>query len=678
MRGRVFIILSCFLLSLFAPYSPFTTSAQAEGSPVCCEAAEVDLYLLGDSDLQLSPFVDLFSETSSSRSFETSIASSEQIGKWDLESAWPGTVPDATWSVELGYTVSDSGGANLNVSATVTLGGSSFTGFLGANQQFVPQGSGTITIDVPVEEVQVSGTSEISISINARNILFQVPEVGAKVEFFWGSEEHPSSLTAELPIVDLTLDEPVVEGDLVYFTVRIESPFGMEALVFSKSIDLNVNGALQTADPTEVLDGDAILVIWEWDGASGGQESVNVSVSYEFQEGLVLTGSSDFEIETFDGTGSGGGFYPANEPLRTNGKGSPLDVSISMELDSEDGGLRLAQTTVLTIEGEMAFWIRWGLDHLGDETIPLSPVLKNFDGGNVNDEQRGSRVIESAEVSQFENYMDSYYITFFRLGLGLESEELIGDLSDAQSFAITLDLMGEDRVRNSPLKLRIDSLTPITSGVNYRILNSAFMSPQPSPLWSVYDLFLTIESSAMTSFSGLDVKQTDEIELTYMRFPWGESGTLTASGLTQSDKFTIDSYPTTSIIHAPIGLTITMTLALAGGLWLAFRMVRNRVKYPLMIEMVLVPVVFLLHFFAFEPLYILASSGSVVFVWWATALISPKTAQTAAEQSKPQVMLANFPTIACPQCQTSNPVTSDLRPIRIQCTGCDRIIKIVA
>ena len=102
------------MLSLFAPYSPLTTSAHAESSPVCCEAAEVDLYLLGDSDLQLSPFVDLFSETSSSRSFETSIASSEQIGKWDLESAWPGTVPDATWSVELGYTVSDSGGANLN------------------------------------------------------------------------------------------------------------------------------------------------------------------------------------------------------------------------------------------------------------------------------------------------------------------------------------------------------------------------------------------------------------------------------------------------------------------------------------------------------------------------------------------------------------------------------------
>ena len=678
MQGRAFLILSCFMLSLFAPYSPVTSSALAEDTKVCCDATEVELYLLGGSNLELSPFADLLSETSYSSSFETSVASSEEIGKWSLESAWPGIVPDSTWTVEMDYTVSDAGGANLNMSATVTIGGSSFTAFLGPDQQFVTQGSGTISIDVPIDQVPVSGTSEISVSINARTIVFSVPASGAKVEFFWGGEENPSALTAELPLIDLTLDEPVVEGDMVYFAVRIESPFGMEALVFSKSIALQVNGALISEDPTEVLDGEAILVIWTWDGASGGEETVTATVSYELQDGVTLTGAASFDIETFDGTGDGGGYYPLNEPLRTNGKGSPLDISISMELESEDGGLRLEQTTILTIEGEMAFWIRWGLDHLGDETIPLSTVLKNFDGGNINDEQRGSRVIESAEVSQFENFMDSYYITFFQFGLGLESEELIGDLSEAQSFAITLDLMGEDRVRNAPLKLRIDSLTPITSGVNYRLLNSAFMSPQPSPLWSTYDLFINIQSSLMTSFSFIDLKQSDDLDVNYLRFPWGESATISASGLTQSDKFTLDSQPTTSIIHSPIGLTLTMTLVLAAGLFFAFRMVSNRSKYPLMIEMILVPVVFLLHFFAFEPVYILASSGGIVFIWWATAIISPKTSNGERTNSKPQIVVENFPTIACPQCQTSNPVTSDLRPIRIQCTGCDRIIKIVA
>lgn len=663
---------------MFAPFSPIVSTAQAEDAKVCCDATEVDLFLIGDGDQKLSPFTDAFSETSSSVSFETSITSSEQVGKWNLDSAWPGTVPESTWSIELAYEVSDAGGANLNMSATVTIGGSSFTAFLGVDQQFVAQGPGTITIDVPVEEVQVSGTSEISVSVSARTVVFSVPSGGPKVEFFWGSEDHPSALTADLPIVDLTLDEPVVEGDLVYFGVRIESPFGMEALVFSKSISLQVNGVSQTQDPTEVLDGDAILVIWTWDGASGGEETVNVSVSYELQDGLTLDGAADFDIETFDSTGDGGGYYPLNEPLRTNGKGSPLDISVSMELESEGGGLLLGQTTILTIEGEMAFWMRWGLDHLGDETIPLSNVLKNFDGGNVNDEQRGSRVIESAEISQFENYMDSYYITYFQFGLGLESEELIGDLSDAQSFAITLDLMGEDRVRNAPLKLRIDSLTPIVTGSSYRILDSAFMKNQPSPLWSTYDLFINIKSSAMTSFSTIDVLQTDSIELNYLRFPWGESATLSASGLTQSDEYSIDSQPTTSILHAPIGLTIAITLILAGGLLFAFRMVANRSKYPIMIEMILVPIVFLLHFFAFEPIYILGSSGGIVFIWWATAVISPKTKNAKGAASKPQIIVENFPTIACPQCQTSNPVTSDLRPIRIQCSGCDRIIKIVA
>ena len=666
------------MLSLIAPYSPLLATAQADDVKVCCDAIETDLYLIGDSDLQLSPFTELFSDSSSSASFETAVTSSEPVGKWILESAWPGLVPESTWTVEMDYTVTDAGGANLNLSATLVVGGSSFTGFLGVDQSFVAQGSGKVSIDILVEEVEVNPGSEISLSINARTVVFSVPSGGAKVEFFWGSEEHPSVLTAELPIIDLTFDEPIVEGDMVYFTVRIDSPFGMEALVFSKSIELSINGVAQTVDPTEVLEGDSILVIWEWDGASGGEETVNVSVTYELQEGLILTGTADFDIETFDGTGEGGGFYPLNEPLRTNGKGSPLDVSISMELDSEDGGLRLAQTTILTIDGEMAFWIRWGLDHLGDETIPLSPVLKNFDGGNINDEQRGSRVIENAELSQFENYMDSYYITFFRLGLGLESEDLIGDLSDAQSFAITLDLMGEDRVRNAPLKLRIDSLTPITSGADYRILSSAFMSPQPSPLWSVYDVFMTIKTSAMTSFSTIDLKETDDVDINHLRFPWGESATIQAMGMTQSDKFTIDSRPTTLILHAPIGLTMMMTLILAGGLWLSFRMVRNRAKYPLMIEMVLVPVVFALHFFALEPLYVLTSSGTIVFIWWATAMISPRTGDAKKPQSSPQVLLTNFPTIACPQCQTSNPVTSDLRPIRIQCSGCDRIIKIVS
>ena len=143
-------------------------------------------------------------------------------------------------SIELAYAVSDAGGANLNMSATVTIGGSSFTAFLGVDQQFVAQGSGTISIDVPVDEIPVSGTSDISVSVSARTVVFSVPSGGPKVEFFWGSEDHPSALSCATT-GRFDTDEPVAEEDIVYFGVRIESPFGMEALNF-QTISLQVNG----------------------------------------------------------------------------------------------------------------------------------------------------------------------------------------------------------------------------------------------------------------------------------------------------------------------------------------------------------------------------------------------------------------------------------------------------
>ena len=155
------------------------------------------------------PFTDLFSETSSSASFETAITSSEQIGKWSLESAWPGTVPESTWTVEMDYTISDAGGANVNMSATVTIGGSSFTAFLGtAESLFVPQGSGTLSIDVPVEQVPVSGTSEISVSVSARNFVFTVPASGAKVEFFGAVKNMIPNLLLNCPLLILHLTNP--------------------------------------------------------------------------------------------------------------------------------------------------------------------------------------------------------------------------------------------------------------------------------------------------------------------------------------------------------------------------------------------------------------------------------------------------------------------------------------
>ena len=125
--------------------------------------------------------------------------------------------------------------------------------------------------------------------------------------------------------------------------------------------------------------------------------------------------------------------------------------------------------------------------------------------------------------------------------------------------------------------------------------------------------------------------------------------------------------------------TIIVGIILAGGLWLAFTMVRQKNRYPLLIETILIPIVFLMLFFAYPPLFVLFSSTGVAFAWLATALVSPKLIDNGIRNpTKAPNIVTSFPTINCPQCGVPNPVTSDERPIRLECTGCGRIIKIVA
>ena len=62
----------------------------------------------------------------------------------------------------------------------------------------------------------------------------------------------------------------------------------------------------------------------------------------------------------------------------------------------------MAKTTILEIDGEMAFWMRWGMDHIGDTDLSQNSVLFSWDKGGVTDENRESKNIENVEKEQFE------------------------------------------------------------------------------------------------------------------------------------------------------------------------------------------------------------------------------------------------------------------------------------
>ena len=682
MSWRPLLFASIFLVAIMAPMnSSLVGFTQAEDTVVCCDSVDVSLHLIGsESSGSLSPFMQDLSETTMSKTIATAVTSEETVGTWALPDVWPGTVPASTWTFDMVYEVTNAAGAQVNATASLQIGSQTFTAETAPGSSFLAQGKGTLSFDIDVDTTTISSSSNVVLTVTARSVVFSLPAGEAQLEFQWGSEDSDSVLEGEMPLMSLTLLEPEVEGSEVYFSVVLDSSWGTKILSNSESLNMRVNGVLLDGDPIETSQGDGVRITWTWLDAAGGEETVEAKVELVLQAGSsTLSGMASFVIETFDSTGGTGTYYPPDEPLQTNGEGSQLSVTGTFELDSADGVLKLTRETTVTIDDEMAFWMRWGLDHIGDEVTELSQVLQSFDEGAVTDDDRISRSIEPTEVNEFERQMltgattqsglCSYYLN---VGLGIDAEELLGSFKAFENIDIELDLHGEPDVVNHPVSLIFRTSENIQSNEKMVLLRS-FITVQPAPFWS--DLTLTLEgtSSGFASFIDAKVLETEEVKVSQSRYPWGEFVSIEGDGLNQDEDFTISFIPSNSPLNAPIPLALGVGLALFAGLVIALRTTRTKSRSILMLELIMVPIIALIHFFAYPAVFVGGAVGFTILLWWITAVSSPRI-----RLSEDAMALVDTPSIPCPACGTNNAVLSDVRPFRFACAGCERVIKLVA
>jgi hypothetical protein len=678
MKARPFLFVLIFIASMMSPMvDSFVGTAMAEDTVVCCDSAEVDLHLLGSaSSGSMSPFSQDLTDTTTAATIANAVTSEETVGKWVLPNVWPGTIPANSWKVSIKYEVTDAASVQVNATATLKIGSQTFSDTTDPGSSFLAQGTGTLTFDIDVDATSISDKGAIELTLTARSVVFTLPTGDAKLEFLWGSEDSDSTIEAVIPLFDLTLLEPEVEGSEVYFSVVIDSNWGMDVLSKSDSLEMRVGGTVLDDDPILTTLGDGVRVTWTWQGAKGGIESVTLEIRLTIEMGSeALSGSTTFEIETFDSSGGTGTYYPPEEPLKTSGDGSPLSITGTFSLDSLDGKVQLQRETRIEIGGEMAFWMRWGMDHIGDEVTTLSPVLKSFDAGAVSDDDRVSRTIEDSEEVEFKKQMLSRLSTYYLFeGLGFDVEELLGyKTKDFDALYFDLDLNGESNVVNHPVTLIITSTKVLDSGIRIRLLEE-FIRVQPSPLWSGYSLSLSGSTTAMTSFAGAAVNPSGVVSVSHSRLPWGESISIEGENIDQDEEFRVMVTPTNSPTHSPLPLLLMVILALGLGFMVALRLARNRVRKVLYIELVLIPLVAFIHFFAYPPLFVGGAVGTSVLIWWLTAVTSPRSRITLAEDA----ITLTTPVIPCPACSTPNPVMSPERPLRFACVGCERVIKIVA
>ena len=441
----------------------------------------------------------------------------------------------------------------------------------------------------------------------------------------------------------------------------------------TESIIMKVNGNPLSGDPIETASGDMVRVTWTWTEAAGGVETINVEVELEFQQGQpALRGSNTFEIETFDSGGGTGTYYPPDEPLRTDGAGSSLAVDIDISLSKQGNELMLERVTTLTMEDEIAFWMRWGMDHIGDDNPALSPMLRAFSAGPVTDEDRVSRFIEEVEEAEFERQMVNLGMMYLNTGLGLDSEDLLGDFRSFNELKIEVDLNGQNAVINHPVTLRF-STTELVDDSSRLTLLEDFIITQPAPLWSDYRLELEATSTPTTSLSNSILRDSTAIDLSVSRFPWGDQLRLEGEGLDQEESFTLATLPTSSLVYAPLTLGVLTIVGLLVAFVVGLSLTRKRRRTYLYTELVLAPVILMVYAFGYPPMFIGGALGVVAVVWWVTSIASPRLVGEAMRAKR-----VVHPTIPCPACQTMNPVTTNDRPHRFNCQGCGRIIKLVA
>ena len=459
------VLLCAILLLSCIPIS----EVEANSVEVCCDSGPVELFLTGPAASGgMTPFESELGTESQEVTISDSIPQEREIATWSINPAWTGSYPSSTWEFSIDYEVANAGGVQINASVTVEIGGSDYQGVTDQSNSFLPSGSGSFSLDINVDSGSIPASTDVSVTLTAQTVVFSVPGADAGLTFSWGGEGDESSIKADLPVVDLLIDEPVTEGMDVYVSMVVASPFGQLAAVQASSLDISVNGGVLSGDPIETSSGDYVRLTWTWRATTSGEQTITIGASIQIQSGTpLLSGSADFTIDPFDdGSNSGGVFYPTEEPLRTDGAGSPLAVKIDMKLDKDGEYLTMEKEFELTIDDEISYWMRWGMDNIGNDDPALSQPLRIFSSGMVSEEDRRNRIIDSVEINEFESQMVNLAITYMNDGMALELEELIGtDVQNLDQISFEVDFHGEKRVTPHPLTLKISTIEVVEQNV---------------------------------------------------------------------------------------------------------------------------------------------------------------------------------------------------------------------
>ena len=665
LTSRAFTIVGLLLIS-FLSTPTYAQSSDSENTS-CCSDTGFDLFLLDESsDGKLSPFENELSDEQ-----EATVTAWQQgeveVGSWETIWGTEGDYPSDTWVFTIPYLVEGAAGVTINATLDIRIGGSFYSGNSGLNgvEPFL-NAEGNLEISVQVSSGSVNDGDKLEVSLYVNSLLFSNPTQEAGLTFKWGSENSVGKINGKMPLVNIRIKEASVTSGLVYFPIILNSGFGGEMWSLSSGT-FNLQGSPLTLSPiaTPTESGVEVTFVWEMpEGTESGTYSTDFTLSP--QSGLEITASKNHEIDVDDNNGGGGSYYPSSEPLRDSGS------EISVEVDMKFEGDLIEKKIEISFDSAMSQWMRWGMDNIGNSSLDSNSWWKNLNSysDSVASSHRNNGKVDDDELLALTSHItgsSSDMRSFMQNGLSLDIESILGiNPVDLGPTEYQIDMGGTRSFAAEKITIKIETSYSVIDNERQLLIENFIRNPSNN-YWDDVDINLEIKTSML---AGLGPVSAENIDFEHRRWIFLEAININQNDISVDENFRIEFLPSGNMAFSPLISAMLCVFALCIAIGMGLFLTRNRSSAPALISVSSLGGLSLVIYVLGMPMQIvLAIVASSILLVFPISLVSPKSNREKRRKNK-------SPRIECPACETSNPVESNVRPLRIECSGCGVMLRI--
>ena len=665
LTSRAFTIVGILLVSFLS--TPTYAQSSGNENTSCCSDTGFDLFLLDEaSDGKLSPFENELSDEQ-----EATVTAWQQgeveVGSWETIWGTEGNYPTDTWVFTIPYLVEGAAGVTINATLDIRIGGSFYSGNSGLNgvEPFL-NAEGNLEISVQVSSGSINDGDKLEVSLYVNSLLFSNPTQDAGLTFKWGSENSVGKINGKMPLVNIRIKEASVTSGLVYFPIILNSGFGGEMWSLSSG-SFNLQGSPLTLSPiaTPTESGVEVTFVWEMpDGTESGTYSTDFTLTP--QSGLEITTSKNHDIDVDDNNGGGGSYYPSSEPLRDSGS------EISVEVDMKFEGDLIEKKIEISFDSAMSQWMRWGMDNIGNSSLDSNSWWKNLNSysDSVASSHRNNGKVDDDELLALRSHItgsSSDMRSFMQNGLSLDIESILGtNPDDLGPTEYQIDMGGTRSFAAEKITIKIETSYSVIDNERQLLIENFIRNPSNN-YWDDVDINLEIKTSML---AGLGPVSAENIDFEHRRWIFLEAINIKQNDISVDENFRIEFLPSGNMAFSPLISAMLCVFALCIAIGMGLFLTRNRSSAPALISVSSLGGLSLVIYVLGMPMQIvLAIVASSILLVFPISLVSPKSNREKRRKNK-------SPRIECPACETSNPVESNVRPLRIECSGCGVMLRI--